>query len=104
MKKIFLCLPLIFFFGCTVIETWLHSVYQDVPYETEYQRGAVYYYLNPSYFGSHEWVVPGPEYHFERGGGGVFHQGGCYSLRGWEFNNKGYPQLIPPGAKIGNCR
>lgn len=43
------------------------------------------------------------EYHFERGGGGVYHQGGCYSLRGRYFDNRGYPALIPPGAKTGNC-
>ncbi len=33
-----------------------------------------------------------------------YHHGGCYSLRGWEFDRRGYPKIIPPNAKIGNCR
>ncbi|MBI4224850.1 MAG: hypothetical protein HY617_00820 [Candidatus Sungbacteria bacterium] len=82
----------------------LNSAYRGVPYQVEYGHQVIPYYL-PDYYGRQdEWVVPGLEYHFERGGGGVYHQGGCYSLRGWEYNRRGYPQLIPPGAKIGNCR
>ena len=115
MRRIILLLFLIGLSGCGYERgVRLDTVYKGVPYQVEYEyrrRGIGYYpyytYAPYPYRGGlegQEWVTLAPGYHFQYGGGGVYHRGGCYSLRGWEFNNRGYPQQVPSDAKVGNCR